>query len=351
MGDTINTTQSLFSIAEGDGPFPRVFGLSGEAKDRAVKHAWDLYNSGVPLFSLAQLKDVDDQIASHPESVTITGINGVQYVYGTITPANKDDDKPSHVYAIFNSIQRLTNSGEPYVSPQMLYCPISILATPFRDKAGVEVEDIRAVFTKHWQAWESSETCRLLEATLASATLPKSITKIVCFALGPLARLDWGPHRTHTQHAAALTLVRILKNRTGHDVQCYSQEPLYTDACRQILNDNGITVLDGVKGFIELDSSSLVFAVRAGVPVKQITADVARPAVMIWATVTSPEEESTVWKEEPYGTEGATTWVSPYVSDPDSPRVRNMIETEYTHHPFPKDSKHFGDLGIYVRNQ
>ncbi|KAK7425969.1 hypothetical protein QQZ08_007551 [Neonectria magnoliae] len=351
MGDTINTTQSLFSMVEGDGPRPRGSGLSKEAKDRAVKHVWDLYNSGVPLFSLAQLKDVDDQISSHPESVTITGINGAPYVYETITPANKDDGKPSHVYAEFNSIQRLTNSGEPYVLPHMVYSPISILATTFRSKAVGDVEDVRAIFTKHWKAWESSETCRLLEATLASATLPKSITKIVCFALGPLARLDWEPRRSHTQHAAALTLARILKSRTGHDVQCYSQEPLYTDACRQILNDNGIIVLDGVKGFIELDSSTLVFTVRAGVPVKQITADVAKPAVMIWATVSSPEQESTVWTEEPYGTEGATTWVSPYVSDPDSPRVRNMIEREYTHHPFPKDSKHFGDLGIYVRNQ
>lgn len=159
------------------------------------------------------------------------------------------------------------------------------------------------------QEWESSDPCRLLKQTLASGPLPKSITKIVCFGLGPLTPLNERSQRVHTQHAAALTMAHAIKERTGCNVQVYSQEPAYTRICEQVLGPHDITILDGVKGFLEVDSSTLVFTVAPNVPVKQIVADLAKPAIMIWDSVEPVGEETTEWTKRPSRSGAGDSWL------------------------------------------
>ncbi|KAF7546005.1 hypothetical protein G7Z17_g8748 [Cylindrodendrum hubeiense] len=118
----------------------------------------------------------------------------------------------------------------------------------------------------------------------------------------------------------------------------------------QVLGSHGITVLDGVKGFLEVDDSTVVVTVSPNVPVKQIIADLARPAIIIWNRVTPAEEDTTEWTKETFGPEGVETWLSPYGTDPDSARVRSMVQSQYALFPFPTD-ENFPDVEIYIRKE
>ncbi|KAF6836480.1 hypothetical protein CMUS01_05375 [Colletotrichum musicola] len=77
-------------------------------------------------------------------------------------------------------------------------------------------------------------------------------------------------------------MARVLAQRSGQDVQCYAQDPLYSQQCTEYLQSRGFKILDGVRGFIEVDDTSLVFTVAPTIPVKQVITDLARPAVIVW---------------------------------------------------------------------
>lgn len=61
--------------------------LKGEERARVIADVWRLYNAGVPLFTAAQLRHLDQQIARRLKTVTVTGIDGVEYAQsGTYLP-------------------------------------------------------------------------------------------------------------------------------------------------------------------------------------------------------------------------------------------------------------------------
>jgi hypothetical protein len=90
--------------------------------------------------------------------------------------------------------------------------------------------------------------------------------------------------RSAYQHALIITLRDILAERQGHlnDIGCYAQDPDYTDVDRAVLEQSGITILDDPQGFLEVDDSTVVLSFGPNVPVRQVIADIARPAMMIW---------------------------------------------------------------------
>ncbi|KAL4930382.1 SRR1 family protein [Aspergillus undulatus] len=267
--------------------------------------------------------------------------------------------------------------------------------------------DVQKKFKEHEAAWEESETCsalvRHLEKIKVSGKLTKNVRKIVGFGLGSLGCLGDEFHcvRAHAQHAAVKTMARVLGkgsrketgamhfNGTGHangylnghsdikidrdpstttstspsngnatgmnhdtrdkdsdpEIKCYAQDPAYNDVDMTLLRSIGIEPLDDPKGFLEIDEHTLVFSVSPNVPVKQIVADVAWPGAMIWNTV-AREEEVTQWEKKER--DGEEFWVVPFTTDPDSPRVRDMVQ-HYASVPLRDSDEYFGDLTIYVR--
>ncbi|KAF6825737.1 hypothetical protein CPLU01_10092 [Colletotrichum plurivorum] len=76
-------------------------------------------------------------------------------------------------------------------------------------------------------------------------------------------------------------MAKLLAQRSGQDVQCFAQDPIYSPQCIEYLQSRGFEILDGVRGFIEVDSTSLVFTASPNFPVKQVITDLARPAVIV----------------------------------------------------------------------
>ncbi|CAG9986331.1 unnamed protein product [Clonostachys byssicola] len=206
--------------------------------------------------------------------------------------------------------------------------------------------------------WPLSHTCAEITKVLAEqAAISKNINKIVCFGLGSLGwSIEIEDERYEpadrvysaiVQHAAALTIAKVIGKRLdvgGLTVFC--QDPIYSAADKRVLAEAGIQVVGGRGGlaFTYIDENTVVISCHPNIPVKQVVADLGKPAILICNEVKEEGEEK--WRVfERHGNFGL---LSPYPTDHDSPRTREMVKG-YHRFPFPQDRLGFGDIQIYVR--
>jgi SRR1 len=145
----------------------------------------------------------------------------------------------------------------------------------------MSVEEAEYFFEAARQQWEASEPCHRLRSALASTKMPLGIKKIIGFSCSVFS-LETAPgirRRSSYQHALLLTLRDIFQDSNP---TCFVQDPIYTDVDKLVLQKHGIVTLSDPKGFLEVDSSSIVFSISSNAPVKQIICDLARPALIIW---------------------------------------------------------------------
>ncbi|KAG6364190.1 hypothetical protein INS49_005788 [Diaporthe citri] len=148
------------------------------------------------------------------------------------------------------------------------------------------------------KAWINSEECKRITAALMASTIPGKITKVIAFACCTLSGCEAVQARSIKQHALILTIKNVLQSLTvDGDIKCYAQDPVCTDADRAVLEGEGIHVLEDPHGFLEIDDSSVVISFSSNVPVRQIVADVARPAIMLWNRVKSEGEMASAWSK------------------------------------------------------
>ncbi|KAJ7861232.1 hypothetical protein B0H14DRAFT_2506180 [Mycena olivaceomarginata] len=136
------------------------------------------------------------------------------------------------------------------------------------------------------------------------------------------------------QHILVLALKDMLsgKNDNAAVIQCFAQDPIYSDMDKQLLGKHGITVLDDPRGFLQLDESSIVISIAPNIPVKQIVTDLAHLAVIIWNSISGDPIYST------------TQW-----TNPESPRLLDMTRKEYTKLDFLNYKDSFDPAAIYAR--
>lgn len=215
-----------------------------------------------------------------------------------------------------------------------------------------EYSTLKTRWDRSQRVWLQSPGCRELIAILERSSLPK-INNIVCFGLGNIDRAgdDWFKLRATTQHAAALTMARVLGKRYGKDtLPVLLQDPYYNPIEKTLLTNLGFEIVGGhgALGFTLVDDASLVFTVAPDVPVRQIIADIATPAVMIWNTVKPAETALKEGELVEKGIEDENKWISPWFTDHDSPRTRKLVEG-YKELEFPGDDEYLSDLKIYIR--
>jgi hypothetical protein len=150
---------------------------------------------------------------------------------------------------------------------------------------------VRLRFEQAKRSLEASQHFARLKSALTSVAVPPGIDKII--ALG-CSTMTWADHdtamRPMAQHILALTVRDLLASRyaTGRqgegvrEIKCYAQDPIYTPVDEQVLGEAGFTVVDDPRAFLEVDGSSVVIAIAPDIPIRQIVADIARPAIMIW---------------------------------------------------------------------
>ncbi|KAH8429037.1 SRR1 family protein [Aspergillus melleus] len=361
-----------------------------QVKDR-LAHIQLLYDTGKPFFPRALLEDLSRQIDQGAEEVVINDVDDMPQKYSLKVPAWCAD---------FASTYRINYATTQHLTHLTLICPEQALRTDhtpvsivyvrsLHSPSNNTVEQVRERFNEARDLWLASATYRDLDRIISTLSLTVPITKIVCFGLGSLAPLidddsdtdeslslsmsmsmlldndtgislsdaspinytfDWNLTRAHVQHAAVETIRTALQNRGMADasgVECYAQDPSYDAVDREFLATIGITALDDPKGFLELDANTLVLSVSPNVPIKQVVADVQWPAAMVWNTVLSVKDEPEEWVKRIMGN-GEAQWASPFTTDPDSQRVRTMVE-QYATATLDDANGFFGDITVYMR--
>lgn len=201
------------------------------------------------------------------------------------------------------------NTDPDRYSPEVAYCPLRVhyLARErdktthelFPEPSGKSLEATQEAFDAGIKAWEDSDECKRIKAALMTSTIPDKITKVVAFACCTMAG-DEVYEQSIAQHALILTIKSVLQNKNPGaygEISCYAQDPVYSDVDRAVLEGAGIRILEDPHGFLEVDDSSVVIAFAPNVPVRQIVADVSRPAIMIWNKVTPEEEMFESWSK------------------------------------------------------
>ncbi len=76
---------------------------------------------------------------------------------------------------------------------------------------------------------------------------------------------------------------RILSKLLNKDLDIAAFDPEYTEAEERILNTKGITPsTHPVRGFLEVNDSTVLISIAGEMPTKQIISDISKPAILIW---------------------------------------------------------------------
>ncbi|EYE94765.1 uncharacterized protein EURHEDRAFT_412584 [Aspergillus ruber CBS 135680] len=322
--------------------------------DNDLQKTLKFYNEGKPLFTRAVLEDLDRHLEKGENKVVIRDYLDNEHVYDLEIP-DWCADSVDTVRIKYNGIETLTTLHPDENKVSWGTRTMMITYGSHYKYDNITVEKVRTAFERQWEAWKQSKTCKHLTQQLEKLTPNQvaAITKIVGFALGPVACLDVkfadgiGPSAANalTQHMALLTIAKILEQQNGgRKVKCYTQDPVNKGVGNESLKTLGITSLDDPKGFLEVDDKTLVVSIHPNVPVRQVIADLQYPAAMLWNTVEEPVKRE--W-EQKIMDDGDVTWIFPYSTDPVSSRVVRMTE-QYDQLPFDDADDWFGKLTWYV---
>ncbi|KAB5516991.1 hypothetical protein GE09DRAFT_1231124 [Coniochaeta sp. 2T2.1] len=115
------------------------------------------------------------------------------------------------------------------------------------------------------------------------------------------------------------TVVTDLTGAEGGPIRCFLQDVLRGEAFGRCLEEKGIALVDDPEGYLEFDEETVVVALDPIQPVRQITADITRPAMMIWPK----------YKED-YKAD-VTEYCTDVITRPTNPRIRPVFT-------FPKNT-------------
>ncbi|KFA79376.1 hypothetical protein S40288_10820 [Stachybotrys chartarum IBT 40288] len=357
---------------------PKVVAPTVSDKGRELgQHIRDLYASGAKLWTKAAILQLETQLRESPglDSYPIRYMDGVERAEpwpdlpcrpsGTVGRVGTDFTIYQHLVHAAETIDDADMSGSDDELKQQLLRSYSLVYSYRYSHEDAEVpgySDVKRMWAEARTNWQQSPACEELRAVFQGCqSLPK-VTRIVCLGLGSFevavtrvdndeeAGLDGLPlRRSMTQHAAAITVAEVLgKQLPGARPVIMAQDPAYSALAKRILKEDGIEVIDGYGSlaFTLIDEETLVFSCCPNIPVKQIVADIARPAAMIWDRVKPESEERSEW--EVINQDGSEVLISPWLTDEDSPRTRKLVQG-YSKHYFRASNERFGDMEIFIR--
>lgn len=146
------------------------------------------------------------------------------------------------------------------------------------------------------KSWKASPAHRQLESILSASATKHAITKVIGIGCGSMASDDlpgWG-NGPYEQHALIRSVRDWAADKQSQDVACYAQDPVYTGVDKAVLEESGIQVIDDPRAWLEVDDSSVVFSSYPDIAVREMIADLARPAVLICNRVVEDGREDGV---------------------------------------------------------
>jgi hypothetical protein len=153
-------------------------------------------------------------------------------------------------------------------------------STPVPEQDDYTYSDLLGEVRLYKDTWEASDEFEMLEGLLELTPI-HPIRKIVGFACSTM-EMSRDAYNMRDQLAFILAIRDLLIRREHGPLSCYVQDPSITDILARAVKHEGITVVDDPEGFLQLDEATAVVSLTPIQPVRQITADITRPAMMIW---------------------------------------------------------------------
>ncbi|KAI2715278.1 hypothetical protein CBS147332_4932 [Penicillium roqueforti] len=333
--------------------------------DRAIELLKTLYDSDKPFFTKKNLRAVSNQLnrryntrkknSEQKQLVSVKGLSGSTIYYQVITGrvligAGKNEDwemeEPKIRYLCYEQLTSSVKLGS--IELVEAFFPLQIehfmLTRASDTKLPISTEYIEnpvpvdVTLRNILDIWKHTTEFQKLESLLKLVT-PRKVTKIVGIASGSM---EFGPddedctYRSAMQHSMMITIKESIGKMTDKKIKCYAQDPRYTAVDTWALAEYNCEVLKDPKALLEIDDDCILFSCCPALPLKEITVDFARPAMLIWDRVVD---------EPNHGRH-----------NPNSTRVQNMIRNEYVCHEF-WDLREIGtapfrsDLVAYIRRQ
>ncbi|VUC36353.1 unnamed protein product [Clonostachys rosea] len=262
----------------------------------------DLYHSGTKFWTKDNLEDIERQLEQsfHLEFFTVRDLEGNQIrIENPGFQVQRPIWRPCVKYQGYWSLVL----SEPKSPAELHKCSYVVgwrntAADDFRHK----IENWQEVFETRNQLWKTSITCKLFKAELSNLLFEsqylhtRKIAKIICFGLGDLVgsphleiyeakkenSIDHISSGPMTQHAMAFTIAEEIR-RYNLSIRLIAQDPGYRDCTEKFLVEKGFEIKGqfGAGAFADVDDESLVISAYASAPIRQIIADIAKPAMFI----------------------------------------------------------------------
>ncbi|CAI7638186.1 unnamed protein product [Penicillium glandicola] len=333
--------------------------------DRAMELLKTWYDSDKPFFTKKDLRDVSNQLnrryntrrrsGAQNQMISVKGLSGSKIFYKVttgqvLTGEVKNEEwvilEPKIRYFCYEQLTSSVKSEE--IELVEAFFPVQIehfaLVRATDTKLPVDAEYIENPVAvdetlqntlKYWRKTSEWEKLK----SLLKLVVTHDITKIVGIASGSM---EFGPddedctYRSAVQHSLLITIKESLEENSETKTPCYVQDPRYTAVDEWALAQHGCEVLEDPKAFLEIDDDCILFSCCPALPLKEITVDFARPAMLVWDRVADAPGHR--------------------CHNPDSDHVRDMIEREYDSHEFwdlhevePAPFK--SHLVVYIRRQ
>ncbi|KAJ5777268.1 hypothetical protein N7520_000514 [Penicillium odoratum] len=262
------------------------------------QRAADLYNAGTKLWTREDLEDIERQLGQSyaRDRFSVRRIDGsLVQISNPIFQVQNSIWKP---YVNYQEYWQLVKT-QPNSPTETYHCSYLVdwsnrTARDFREL----ISQPSQVFDEKECLWKNSMTCKLLAALVQDLLGKNIVKKVLCFGLGDFCRTapEWLSKQHDLwnetlevknvmgcmiQHSMALTIAQICCGNEA--VSLHAQDPDYTSAAEEILTKKNFKIVGhhGAGGFAEIDEESIVISAFAAAPVKQIIADLARPALII----------------------------------------------------------------------
>ncbi|KAI1185864.1 hypothetical protein F5B17DRAFT_445351 [Nemania serpens] len=247
--------------------------------------SWPLNPSGMePLYTREILNQAEATLASNEEYMEVQNVEGkttrIKNVKGSTeardpVPGSKGR-RTIIAYRDERNLERLEMAGTPEE-----FFPVYPYTTMFHAANRTEAET-RATFKAVIEEFEASEEAAAITNLIMTHLRGCSVNKVVAFGLGRIGFVRPGPPQTFYEHAAARVVARAVQAVSSAPAVLLAQDPLYTDVCKRVLDEFGVDVVEGfgAKGFSLLDDDTVVLAHHPSFPLREIIADIARPALI-----------------------------------------------------------------------
>ncbi|CAJ2511014.1 Uu.00g066390.m01.CDS01 [Anthostomella pinea] len=236
--------------------------------------AYRYYHAGSPLFTRDNIQDLEDQINRNDptfkyQTIDNGVIEAINIVYTNADKRRHQNKKLTIGLEDYRTVTSEHRRPQNHPGSALTEAPLFVNLEEVRDELDYNYDTAAQAFRDSLDNWRQNAKCAALESYISKLDLPPNTCRL---------------HSSREQHAAALTIAGVLKRKLGAPIEIIVQDPVYSTVGKAVLTDHGMKPVDGVggKAFLDIDSRTFVFTVFPEIPIRQIVADLARPAGMFW---------------------------------------------------------------------